>query len=216
MMNTLLKCLIIVGIFCCVPISRALATVFSFSPTLQTFPNQTVGTTSVALTTTVKNIGANTVKIGSISIIGLNPGDFAQTHTCGTLLAVGSNCLIRTTFSPSATGTRFARVAINTAGTQPHRESSHLTGVGVSNSLKLVSSPSSVTIKCDAGAGTILSQISTTGGNGNPVQLSIAGDTTDFGLSGNILVVVQSGITLHGCLTALPITMTLTLTATQQ
>lgn len=47
-----------------------------------------------------------------ISIGGKNAGDFAQTHTCGTMLSEGSSCSIDVTFKPTSSGTRTAAVSV--------------------------------------------------------------------------------------------------------
>jgi hypothetical protein len=74
-------------------------------PTISTpcfsFTNQAVGTTSAAQTTTLTNLGPGTLTIGGISMLGLNPSEFAPTSTCGASLAQGASCTISITFTPS-------------------------------------------------------------------------------------------------------------------
>ena len=82
------------------------------SPTSLTFPRRKVGSTTPAQTITVTNSGKSAMTMGSITITGTNAGDFAQTNTCGTSLAAGASCTINVTFTPTATGTRTAGVAI--------------------------------------------------------------------------------------------------------
>jgi len=49
-------------------------------------------------------------------IDGQNWHDFAETNTCGSLLAAGATCTISVTFSPQSTGTRKAYVAVTDDG----------------------------------------------------------------------------------------------------
>jgi subtilase family serine protease len=84
----------------------------SLSPTSLTFSSKNVGTTSTAQSVTLSNTGNATLNISSINIGGTNLGDFAQTNTCGSSVVAGSNCAISVTFTPTATGTRSASLAI--------------------------------------------------------------------------------------------------------
>jgi len=77
-----------------------------------TFSSQPVGTASLPRTITLANEGSVTVNILSITITGLNTGDFVQTNTCGTSVASGASCAIRVWFTPTATGSRTAAVSI--------------------------------------------------------------------------------------------------------
>ena len=54
----------------------------SFHPGL-TFASQAVGSTSSAQTITLSNTGNAALTHTSIALTGTNPGDFAQTNTCG-------------------------------------------------------------------------------------------------------------------------------------
>ncbi|HXJ91861.1 MAG TPA: choice-of-anchor D domain-containing protein [Terriglobia bacterium] len=87
-------------------------TAVSLSKSSINFSSRQVGTTSSAQTITLTNLG-NTLTIQSILITGTNPGDFAQTNTCGTSVAAGANCTINVTFTPAASGTRSASVTIS-------------------------------------------------------------------------------------------------------
>jgi hypothetical protein len=83
------------------------------SPALLTFSKQTVGTTSAAKNVTLKNNLLTTLTISSVAFTGANPGDFAQTNTCGGSLAAQSTCTISVTFTPAATGMRTATLSVN-------------------------------------------------------------------------------------------------------
>jgi hypothetical protein len=108
------------------------------STTSLTFSSQTVATTSAAQTLTLSNTGNAALTINSIAFTGANPGDFAQTSTCGSSLAASSSCTISVTFTPTAVGSRAASLTItdnnnNVAGsTQSVSLSGTSTGATVS------------------------------------------------------------------------------------
>ena len=85
----------------------------TLSSTSLTFATQLVGTTSPAQRVTLTNTGSATLSITSISTAGRDPGDFAQTNTCGPSLAVGANCTISITFTPATSHARSASVRIS-------------------------------------------------------------------------------------------------------
>ena len=64
--------------------------------------------------------------------------------------------------------------------------------------LAIVFSPSSPTEPCGAAPGTVVSALSVTGGDGNPVTWSVSGGT-DFAVSGSNVVVSPSGIAQADC-----------------
>jgi hypothetical protein len=74
--------------------------------------NQKVGTSSLAHTVKVSNAGPAPIALFSISIGGVNPGDFSETNNCGSRLNPGASCTIKLTFTPTAVGTRLGHVAI--------------------------------------------------------------------------------------------------------
>jgi hypothetical protein len=83
----------------------------TLTPTSLTFPKRLVGTTSPTKGITVLNSGSATLNISGITI----SGDFAlatSTKPCGATLAVGKNCKIKVTFTPTQTGTRTGDVTI--------------------------------------------------------------------------------------------------------
>ena len=88
--------------------------VAALSPTtLPAFANQTIATTSPVKTLTLSNTGTGPLGISGIVLAGANPGDFAQSSTCGASLAAGANCAINVTFTPSAAGARAATLTIS-------------------------------------------------------------------------------------------------------
>jgi hypothetical protein len=76
------------------------------------FGNQVWEVTSAAKTVTVTNSGTANLTITSIKVTGSNPGDFAETNTCGSSLAPNLNCSINVTFTPTALGVRSAAVTL--------------------------------------------------------------------------------------------------------
>ncbi len=104
------------------------------SPATLVFPSTLVGTTSAPLTATLTNSGLLPVTLiatNAITISGTNPGDFAIAPggTCidGLVLAVGTNCTINVTFTPTA---RFNRVATLSVTDSVGTQSIGLQGVG--------------------------------------------------------------------------------------
>jgi hypothetical protein len=81
------------------------------------FGGTAVGTTS-SQSITPSNTGGGPLTISSITITGVNAGDFSQTNTCGTGIAAGGNCTITFIFSPMAAGSRTATLTMtdNAAG----------------------------------------------------------------------------------------------------
>jgi hypothetical protein len=98
----------------------------SLNPTSLTFGNQNVGTTSAAQNITLSNSGTASLSITSIA----TSGDFAQTNTCGTSLAAGTNCSISVTFTPTAAGTRTGTLTV-TDNAPGSPQTASLTGTGV-------------------------------------------------------------------------------------
>lgn len=106
-------------------VGTALGPAATLSPTTLTFASQTVGTTSTAQTATLTNSGNAPLNISGISA----SGDFAQTNTCGTSLAIGSSCQISVTFSPSAAGNATGNITITQSSGGP--QTIALSGIGV-------------------------------------------------------------------------------------
>ncbi|MBV9303612.1 MAG: choice-of-anchor D domain-containing protein [Acidobacteriaceae bacterium] len=97
----------------------------NLSATSLTFSTQLLGTTSAAKPVTLKNTGTATLNITSIA----PSGDYSETNTCGSSLAVNATCTINVTFKPTAEGTRTGTVKItDNAASSP--QSINLTGTG--------------------------------------------------------------------------------------
>lgn len=91
-------------------------TVVSLSASSINFGTETVGKTSAPNTLTLTNTSQTALTISSIALTGANPGDFAQTNTCGTGIHGGATCTISVTFTPTKKGARSASVSITDSG----------------------------------------------------------------------------------------------------
>jgi hypothetical protein len=91
-------------------------TAVTLSPTSLNFGNQAVGTTSSAQTVTFTNHAKGTLRISGVRFTGRQASDFAQTNTCGSSVAAGSNCTFSVTFTPGATGSRTATLNVGDNG----------------------------------------------------------------------------------------------------
>jgi Abnormal spindle-like microcephaly-assoc'd, ASPM-SPD-2-Hydin len=100
------------------------------TPLTLSFGTVNVGTTTASKTVSITNNQKASLSIDSISFTGAHPGDYAQSATtCGSSLAAGAKCTVSVTFTPKASGTRPATLAItDSATTSPQNVS--LTGSG--------------------------------------------------------------------------------------
>ena len=87
-------------------------TFLKWAPRQMFMGDQPVGTSSAARTVTLTNAGTAPITLFSITLAGVNPGDFAQTNNCGSSLNPGASCTIQVTFTPTAVGGRLGNVAI--------------------------------------------------------------------------------------------------------
>jgi hypothetical protein len=109
-----------------VPLSGKGVPPVALTPSSATYASQTVGTTSLPKTFTLKNY--QTVTLNSIVIS--TTGDFSvSTTTCTASLAAKTNCTIQVVFKPTAVGTRTGKLNVtDNASNSP--QSSNLTGTG--------------------------------------------------------------------------------------
>jgi len=95
------------------------------SPATLAFGNEAVTTTSAAKTVTVSNNQPTAVSISSVT----TPTTYAQTNTCGALLAAQGNCTVSVTFSPTTAGSQPGTLTIvDNASNSP--QTVNLTGTG--------------------------------------------------------------------------------------
>jgi hypothetical protein len=93
----------------------------SLSATSLSFGSETVGSTTAAQKVTLTNTGDAALSISSISLTGADTADFAQSNSCGSSVAAGSNCTISVTFKPAVAGALTAAVTLTdnaSGGTQ--------------------------------------------------------------------------------------------------
>src|SRR5262249_53578081 len=84
----------------------------SLSSDSLSFGNQGVNTTSAAQTVKLTNNGTAALSISGIAATGTNAGNFAQTNTCPSSLAVNASCTISVTFTPTASGGRSGNITL--------------------------------------------------------------------------------------------------------
>jgi hypothetical protein len=94
-----------------------------------TFAATISGSQSATQSVTVTNTGGAALAITSIALTGTNPGDFAQTNTCGASLTASATCTITVTFTPTAGGARAASVTL-TDGAVGSPQNVTLSGTG--------------------------------------------------------------------------------------
>ena len=177
--------------------------IVSLSSGSLTYASQNVGTTSAAQSVTLNNTGSAALTITSIAVTGTNPGDFAQTNTCGASVAAGGNCSISVTFTPTAAGSRGASVTItDSAAGSPHTVTLSGTGAGVpivslssgsltyaSQNVGTTSAAQSVTLNNTGSAALTITSIAVTGTNpGDFAQTNTCGASVAAGGSCSISV----------------------------
>jgi hypothetical protein len=109
-----------------VPLSGKGVPQVALTPSSKTYAAQTVGTTSLPKTFTLKNYQSVTLS----SIVISTTGDFSvSSTTCTTSLAAKASCTINVVFTPTAVGTRTGKLNVtDSASNSP--QSSSLTGTG--------------------------------------------------------------------------------------
>ncbi len=83
----------------------------ALSPGALAFPPTNVGSTSVAQTVTMTNSSTTAIAMTGFTVSGTNPGDYAQTNTCGMSLQGSGTCTVSVTFTPAGTGASSASLA---------------------------------------------------------------------------------------------------------
>jgi uncharacterized repeat protein (TIGR01451 family) len=96
------------------------------------FATELVGATSAAQSVTLSNYGTAPLGITSIA----TSGDFSQTNTCGSTLAVLAGCTISVTFKPTLQGSRAGTLSI-TDNAPGSSQTVSLSGTGTSVSADL-------------------------------------------------------------------------------
>ncbi len=104
--------------------------VYTLAPTQLDFGNQLRNTSSAAQSLTLSNTGELDLPITGITLNGTNPGQFSQTNSCGTALAVGATCTIDVVFRPTSAGAKSANVRVAVGGGAATPATVPLTGTG--------------------------------------------------------------------------------------
>src|SRR5262249_50725356 len=91
----------------------AAQTFVNLSPLTLIQPTKVLDNTSPAKKLLVTNQGSEALSINKIYISGSQAGDFYQSNTCGSSIAVGSNCTVFVTFTPTEKNLRHAVLAIS-------------------------------------------------------------------------------------------------------
>ena len=148
-------------------LNNIVAPALCFSANTLTFSPQAVSTTSATQTLTITNGGSADLSITSVAATG----DFGQTNTCGSSLAVGSNCTVTVTFSPTSSGSRPGSISItDNAGGSP--QSVALAGTGTDFGMSV--SPPSASVSSGGAANYTLTLTPISGYN-STVDLTCTG-----------------------------------------
>jgi hypothetical protein len=183
------------------------------------YGSQPMGLTSGPQISTLTNVSNATVNITSISVIGANSGDFAQTNNCGASVPQGTSCSITVTFTPTAKGNRSA--AVNIADSDPYSpQQLSLTGIGLLDTvtnLKSSANPlvlgKSVTFKTTVSSpsgGTPTGSVSFLDGTTTLATKAIKGGTAAFTtkklpLGLNVITAFYGGDSNYGFSTSAPV-----------
>ncbi len=85
----------------------------TITPSILSFGNQPVDTTSSALVATLSNSGSAALTISTLGITGTNASNYIETTTCGATLPAGEFCTIAVQFTPAAFGACVASLNIS-------------------------------------------------------------------------------------------------------
>jgi hypothetical protein len=140
----------------------------NLSPSSLSFGVQLIGSKSDPRRVVLTNIGTTTLNISSITITGIDTGDFGENNNCGSSLPPKAHCTIRVHFKPSKLGARTAAVTI-TDDAPGSPQSVPLSGIGVTSGPNATLSTKSLTFA---------TQLVGTTSPAKPVKLSNYGTKT--------------------------------------
>jgi len=147
------------------------APVVSLSAPGLSFGSQLLSATSAAQAETVTNTGTANLIISTVTMGGTNASDFAKSgDTCsGATVTPNGTCTVSVTFTPSATGSRTATLAINdNAANSPQTVS--LTGTGTGTAVSL--SPTSLSFGAQLVGSSSLKTVTLTNLGSTPLTIS--------------------------------------------
>jgi hypothetical protein len=119
---------------CCVVVNTAefyTPLSLTLSPSSLNFGSLQVGLTSASQTVNVSNVSNHPVIFTSIT----HSGDFNETNNCPATLAMGQNCAITVSFSPTVAGLRSGAVTLNDNAPGSPQQTIALSGTGGAGAL---------------------------------------------------------------------------------
>jgi hypothetical protein len=179
------------------------------------FQSLNVGATSQPQTVTLTT-GDSAVAISSISMGGANPGDFAQSTTCGASVPSGTQCTFSVTFAPTAVGLRKAN--LNIVDTENSAVTTHVVALTGSTSTVQLSTSSLTFTNQSIGTTSAPQTVTVTNVGTSPLTISGVVASSDFAESDNcskaplqpstncVITVTYSPTTAGAALGALTIT----------
>jgi sugar lactone lactonase YvrE len=150
----------------------------TLTPATLDFGSVVNGTTSKAMTATLKSTGTAALAISSIQVTGTNAAVFASTNTCGSSLAIGATCTISVTFGPTATGSDTAQITVadNAAGSpQTVALSGTATAPVVAADFTIAATPATQSVTAGASANYAINLGSSGSTFADAVQLTVSG-----------------------------------------
>ena len=151
----------------------------ALSPANLTFGAQATGTTSSPLTVTLTNTGNAALSITSIAA----STGFGETNTCGTSVAVGANCTISVTFSPTTSGAQTGTITL-TDGAPISPQTINLAGTGGTPTVTF--SPAVVTFASqNVGTTSASTPVTLTNTGGSPLSIVSIVASGDFSQTNN-------------------------------
>lgn len=116
----------------------------ALTPATANFGSVTSGVTGSTQTFTLTNAGNAALPITAVSITGSNASAFTiKGATCGSSLAAGATCVVPVTFTPNATGSLSATLAVtDSVGTQTSALSGTSTASTVATDFTITATPS--------------------------------------------------------------------------
>ena len=150
------------------------------SPRALGFSSQGMGTISPAQTVILRNTGVALLNIGSIVV----SGDFSRTTNCGATLAIGANCSISVTFSPTVIGAHVGTLVISSDATNSP-SSINLTGSAVASPVVSLSRTALNFVPPNGGTSNLTQTVTLTNTGTALLSLTSITSSGDFSLTHN-------------------------------
>ncbi|HLW52249.1 MAG TPA: choice-of-anchor D domain-containing protein [Candidatus Angelobacter sp.] len=161
------------------PVTVAVSVTGSVSASALSFAGTAIGSTSPPQAVTLTNTGVMPIAISAIQVTG----NFAQTNNCGSSVAVGANCIINVTYSPTAGGSASGSLVIQ-GNFQTAPPTVFLSGTGLTISASLT--PAALNLGAQPQNTTSASQALTYLNTGDlPVSISGLVTSGDFAQTNN-------------------------------